>query len=63
MSFRTWRSFRYLPSTRFLAVTPGGGNRDFGPCGHEKTVPRTAFDSRTGRLVRDEVTAGEHLPL
>ena len=31
-----------------------------------KTVPRTAFDSRTGRLVRDEVIAGElgkHLPL
>jgi hypothetical protein len=47
------RSFCHLPSTRFLAVTPGGGNRDFGPGGLEKTVPRTAFDSRTGEEERN----------
>jgi hypothetical protein len=47
------RSCRHLPSTRFLAVTRGGGNRDFGPDGAEKTGPRTAFDSRTGEEERN----------
>jgi hypothetical protein len=47
------RSCRHLPSTRFLAVTRGGGNRDFGPYGAEKTGPRTAFDSRTGEEERN----------
>src|SRR5271156_1230272 len=51
------RSCRHLPSTRCLAVTPGGGNRDFGPYGAEKTGPRTAFDSRTCEVERNRRAA------
>ena len=51
------RSCRHLPSTRCLAFTPGGGNRDFGPYRAEKTGPRTTFDSRTGEEERNRRSA------
>jgi len=53
-------------STRSRAVTPGSGNRDFDPCGHEKACPRTAFNLRTAE--EDEIagqtpTVRDFLPL
>jgi hypothetical protein len=44
------RSFRHLPSTRFLAVTPGCRNRDFGPMWARKNrcENRFRFPDRQG---------------
>lgn len=37
------RSCRHLPSTQFLAVTPGGGNRDVGPMWARKNRSENRF--------------------
>jgi hypothetical protein len=48
----------FLASTRFLAVTPDGGNRDFGPCGARKT--RSANRFRLPDPARKNEIAGQN---